>query len=77
MERYLDAAFREKMRLQADFNNMMKAKIGTHGLEEADFDAKALTAAAGCSSLDSAIAIHICSARKKAVAPVQRRSMLR
>ena len=46
MERYLDAAFREKMRLRADFNNMMKAKIGTHGLEEADLDAAKLGAAA-------------------------------
>ncbi len=45
MERYLDAAFRGEMRLRADFNNMMKSKIGAHGLEEADFDAAELDAA--------------------------------
>ncbi len=45
MERYLDAAFRGKMRLRADFNNMMKSKIGAHGIEEADFIAAELDAA--------------------------------
>lgn len=32
MERYKDTAFREEMRLKADFNNMMKPKIGAHGI---------------------------------------------
>ncbi len=45
MERYMDAAFREIMRLRVNFNNMMKPKIGAHGLEEADFDAAKLGAA--------------------------------
>ncbi len=46
MERYLEAAFRENMRLILDFNNMMKSKIGVHGLEEGDLDAAKLEAAA-------------------------------
>ncbi len=34
------------MKLRADFNNMMKSKIGAHGIEEADMDNAKLDAAA-------------------------------
>lgn len=39
MKRYMDAAWRDSMRIRVDYNNMMAARLGAHGIGDEEIDA--------------------------------------
>ena len=53
MKRYMDAAWRDSMRIRVDYNNMMAARLGARGIADAEIDALEPKLAAAADALVS------------------------
>lgn len=53
MKRYMDAAWRDSMRIRVDYNNMMAARLGARGITDAEIDALEPKLAAAADALVS------------------------
>ena len=53
MKRYMDAAWRDSMRIRVDYNNMMAARLGARGITDAEIDALEPKLAAAADALAS------------------------
>ena len=53
MKRYMDAAWRDGMRIRVDYNNMMAARLGARGITDAEIDALEPKLAAAADALVS------------------------